>query len=123
MALGGGRSSGLELVGQRPGEPMEDEPERVELGDGRLDREGPRQALRRLPWPERVDLDAVGPVVEQLALGTEPGDERRARQLADCSDLAQPEPSQAVADVLVLTEQRGRQGGEERGVLTGLDDP
>ena len=80
---------------------MEDEAERLGLGDRRVDRQGEDEPLRRAARPERLELLAPGPGVEPFALLAEPGDERRARQVRDRADPSQPEAAEAGPDVRV----------------------
>ncbi len=123
VGAGGGGASSLELIGECPGEAVEDEPERVELPDGGLDRQGECESFRGPPRAERRDLLPLCPGQEARALIPEPGDERRSRQLCDRPDPAQPEASEAGLDVRIGGQERGRQRGEEGRLAVRPDDP
>ena len=113
----------LELVGESRGEPVEDEAERVELVDRWLDRQAEDQSLRGAAGAERRDLLASSPGVDPFPFRPESGDERRAWQLGDRPDLAQPETPEPGPDVGFRREKRGRQRGKEGGLAAWPDDP
>ena len=102
---------------------MEDEPERLEVLDRRLEAQPEDEPLGGAVGPERDDLLAVRPGVDPLALDPEPGDERRARQRGHRRDPTQPEPGQPGADVRVGGEQAAGSGAEEGRLAARLDDP
>jgi hypothetical protein len=70
------RSPRLQLVGEGRSESVEDEAERVELLDRRLDRQTEDQAFRGAARAECRDLLASSPGVDPLPFRPEPGDER-----------------------------------------------
>ena len=108
-----GKPSPGELGGKGVDESVEDEAERLQLLDRRLDGQGEGQALGRVARPERVGLLAAGTGVQPSALVTEPGDERRPRQVRHGTDPAQPEALESRPDVRVGGQQRrtaGRRG-------------
>jgi len=123
MCPGRGRSPRLQLVGEGRGESVEDEAERVELLDRRLDRQAEDEALRGAARAERRDLLASSPGVDPLPLRPEPGDERRTRQLGNRPDLAQPETPETGPDICLRREEFGRERGEEGGLAAWADDP
>jgi hypothetical protein len=123
VGTGGGGASSLELIGECTGEAVEDEPERVELPDWGLDRQGERESLRGTPRAKRRDLLPLGPGQETLALIPESSDECRSRQLRDRPDLAEPEAPEAGLDVRIVGQERGRQRSEEGRLAARPDDP
>ena len=123
MGAGGGDAATLELIGEGAGESVEDEPERVQVPDGGLDRQGERESLRRPSGPERRDLLPLGPGKEPSTFLPESSDERGSRQLRDRTDLAQPEAPEAGLDVRIRGQERGRQRGEEGRLPARSNDP
>ena len=111
-----------QLAGERAGQPMEDEPQRLELLRRRLDGESQGESFGGPARPERIDLLAAGPGVEPRALLPEAGDERRPGEFRHGPDPAQAEAGEPGPDVGVLGEQAGRVRGEERGLAAGRDD-
>jgi len=101
MGPGRGHPPGGDLIGKGRGQPMEDEPERFGLGDRWVDRQGEDEALRGATRPEWLQLLAASPGVKAFSLLTEPGDERRARQVRHRSDPAQAEPGETGSDVRI----------------------
>ena len=116
-----GESPGGELGRDRGHQPVEHEPQRLEVLDRRLDGQREGQSLGGMARPERLGLLATRPRVEPSSLVPEPGDQRRARELRHRPDLAQPEPGQSSADVEVRRQEAGRVRGEERGLVAGRD--
>ena len=92
---------------------MQDEAERLELLDRRLDGQGEGEPLGGAAGTERVGLLPAGARVQPRPLVAEPGDERGPRQLGHGADPAQPEPGQAGADVEVGGQEAGRAIGQE----------
>ena len=100
---------------------MEEEPQRLQVVDRRLDREGQRHPLRGQARPERIGLLAPGPGVQQLALRPEPGHERRARDRRHLADAGQAEAGESGTDLGVATQQGRGEWREEIGLTARLD--
>ena len=83
-----GETPGGELGRDRGHEPVEHEPQRLEVFDRRLDGQGEGQPLRGMAGPERLGLLATRPGVETRPLLPEPGDQRGPRQLRHRPDLS-----------------------------------
>ena len=113
-------STSLELVAERSGQPVEDEPERLQLLDGgsnpspRTSRSGGRRG-------RKGDLLAVRPGMDPLPLRPEAGYERRAGQLGDRPIRRRPNRA-AGRGCRVGGERARRQRREEGRLAPGLHD-
>src|SRR4029079_12590434 len=101
---------------------MEDEAERLGVLAGGLDREGEPETLRRLPRPERLELQAMRPGVDPGAFLSETGDQRGPVDLRHRPDPAQAEAGQPGPDIGILGEEAGWVRGEERRLATGRNE-
>ena len=86
---------------ERHREPAEDEPDRLQLGDGGLDRQAEDEPLRRAAGPEGLDLLATGARPDAGPFLAESRHQRRRGQLGDLADPAQAEAAQPGADLRV----------------------
>ena len=94
-----GEPARREARAERHGEPAQDEPDRLQLGDGGLDGQAEDQALRRAAGSEGIDLLATGARPDAGPLLAESRHQRRRGQLRDLADPAKAEPAQPGADV------------------------
>ena len=119
----GRRATSQELIAERAGQPVEHEPQRLEVLDRRFEPQPQDEPLGSAMGPERDDLLPIGPGVDPLALGAEPGDQCRAGQRRDRIDPTQPEPAEPGPDIRVRGQQGGRERPEEGRLATRFHDP
>ena len=93
-----GEAARGEVRAERHGEPAEDEPDRLQLGDGGLDRQAEDEPLRRAAGPEGLDLLATGARPDAGPFLAESRHQRRRGQLRHLADPAKAEPAQPGAD-------------------------
>ena len=121
-----------ELLTERAGEMVEDEAERLQLIDGRIQLRLCPQPLHRPAGSQRSAIQAAGEVVQLAAQRPEAGHDRGARQCSEVADAAQPEEREATLQLWRRQEpdgerrQEGRflgraadRDGHQRGGLTG----
>ncbi len=76
-----GEPTGGEARAEGNGEPPEHEPDRLELGDGGLDRQPQEEPLRRASGPERIHFFATGARPDTTPLLAESRHQRRRGEL------------------------------------------
>ncbi len=121
-SAGGRQAPCRQLLGQGRRDPVEDEPERLEILRGGLDREREGQPLRRAPRSERFELLTPRPGVDPGTFLAKPGDQRGSGKLGDGPDLAEAKADEPGPDVGVGGQQPRRMRGEEGGLRVRRDD-
>jgi hypothetical protein len=115
-----GRAPPVELRRERPRESTQDEADRLQPDDRLVGGEPQREPFQTAARAERLRLAAVRPIVEpRTDVRPEARYERRARQRADLPDRREAEPGKPGTHVRIAREGRGRERGEERGILAG----